>query len=62
MKKLMNTCKELIRENSNLKTSERQIKMKYVLLKEELDNSIRKYVKTKKASIQAKNRSLCAPR
>lgn len=43
----METCKELIRENTDLKNSDRLLKIKHTSLKEELDESIRKYNRQK---------------
>ena len=51
MKKLMNTCKDLIKENNNLKSTERRIKIKFATLKEELDSSIRKYICANKVCV-----------
>ncbi|KAK7585928.1 hypothetical protein V9T40_000107 [Parthenolecanium corni] len=49
MNKIMETCKELIRENTDLKSSDRLLKIKHTSLKEELDESIRKYNRQKQA-------------
>ncbi len=48
MNKIMETCKELIRENNDLKNNERVIKTKYSILKKELDDSIKKYLQKNK--------------
>lgn len=44
MNKLMEVCKDLIKENNEFKNKEHTIKIKYSLLKEEADESVRKYL------------------
>lgn len=51
MNKLMDTSKELIKENNALKEKDYQMKIKNSTLKGELEENIRKYIRQNKVRV-----------
>ncbi|XP_065203982.1 cilia- and flagella-associated protein 157 [Planococcus citri] len=60
MNKLMEVCKDLIKENNEFKNKEQMAKIKYSLLKEEANESLNKYLTTNKnlQAVLLENQSL----